>query len=175
VFQFLDGGNDNDSLLGSAADETLQGGAGNDTLNGGGGNDWVTYSDSPDPVTIDLGNGTASAIDGNDILSGIEAAEGGRGDDSILGDSLARCSTAGLAMTGWMALMAMIGEATAVAVDAVMVDLENGSRAAGMAKMFRAGLKLPKAAKVMTACLAMEMTIHWRVVGLQYAGWRRGR
>lgn len=61
----LDGGNDGDILYGEAGNDTIIGGAGQDYLDGGSGVDTVVYAGSPDGVTIDLAEGTASGGDGD--------------------------------------------------------------------------------------------------------------
>ena len=66
----LDGGEDNDLLIGSDGVDTLRGGAGNDTLIGGRGND-VKLGEVGDDLLV-WNNG-----DGSDLL------EGGAGDDTV--------------------------------------------------------------------------------------------
>jgi Ca2+-binding RTX toxin-like protein len=99
----LDGGNDGDILYGEAGNDTVIGGAGQDYLDGGSGIDTVVYAGSPDGVTIDLANGTASGGDGDgpvqivgrgavirhDILVGFENAAGSSFDDHLIGNALA--------------------------------------------------------------------------------------
>jgi len=65
---WLDGGGGNDTLLG---------GLGNDTLDGGGGTgDYASYENAGSAVTVDLGAGTATGGDGDDLLIGIERVIG---------------------------------------------------------------------------------------------------
>ena len=99
----LDGGNDGDILYGEAGNDTIIGGAGQDYLDGGAGIDTVVYAGSPDGVTIDLANGTASGGDGDgpvqivgrgttirhDILAGFENAVGSSFDDHLIGNAQA--------------------------------------------------------------------------------------
>ncbi|MQX96908.1 hemolysin [Sinorhizobium medicae] len=99
----LDGGNDGDILYGEAGNDTIIGGAGQDYLDGGSGVDTVVYAGSPDGVTIDLAEGTASGGDGDgpvqivgrgavirhDILAGFENAVGSSFDDHLIGNALA--------------------------------------------------------------------------------------
>ena len=88
----------NDILLGGAGYDTLYGGLGNDTLDGGAsGADSVDYSDSTDPVTVDLAHGTAVGIGiGTDTLIGIEYVYGSGYDDTLIGDANANVLTGGL-------------------------------------------------------------------------------
>lgn len=93
----LHGGNDNDRLRGDEGDDILRGehghdllvgDAGNDTLDGGDGIDMASYSLAQDVVTIRLVQGTAESSDmGSDILTGIEQAAGGAGNDRLYGDA----------------------------------------------------------------------------------------
>jgi Ca2+-binding RTX toxin-like protein len=97
----LSGGDGNDSLLGGDGDDFLSGGTGNDTLNGGEtgetNGDTADYSNSAQPMTVDLKAGTATSPaggDGNDTLvpavagsnSTIENVIGSAGNDVLLGD-----------------------------------------------------------------------------------------
>jgi Ca2+-binding RTX toxin-like protein len=107
----LDGGAGNDALNGSKAGDELTGGLGRDRISAGAGNDLIrdgegkgpvatdrydggagtdeiTYA-GRGPVTIDLAAGRAGTAGENDVLSGIENATGGRGDDTLIGDSKA--------------------------------------------------------------------------------------
>ncbi len=61
---------------------------GNDTVDGKGGFDTVSYSDQTSSVTVNLATGqaTGSSI-GTDTLLNIEGAGGGRGDDTLIGNS----------------------------------------------------------------------------------------
>lgn len=75
----LNGGNGDDSLNGVGGDNTLDGGAGNDILFGGAGNDSILGG---------AGNDIASGLDGNDtILGGVgnDTVQGQYGDDSLDG------------------------------------------------------------------------------------------
>ena len=94
----LIGGAGNDSLAGGGGNDTLQGGAGNDTLWGGGGNDVLdggagvdlaVYPDNTTPVFVDLVGGTGSFPGtgwASERLVGIEGAETGSGDDTLIGN-----------------------------------------------------------------------------------------
>jgi Ca2+-binding RTX toxin-like protein len=83
---FLVGLAGNDTLDGGTGDDTLEGGAGNDSLNGGTGEaDWVSYASASGAVTVDLGAGSSSGVDGNDSLISIENVLGGIGNDSLIG------------------------------------------------------------------------------------------
>ncbi len=71
--------NDNDTLIGNAADNALDGRGGNDSLLGNDGNDTLTGGD---------GNDTLKAGNGNDLLntgSGDDLAFGGNGNDTLTG------------------------------------------------------------------------------------------
>jgi Ca2+-binding RTX toxin-like protein len=83
---FFYGGSGNDSIFGLSGDDVLAGGAGDDLLNGGAGNDIADYSEFIAGVTIDFINDTAySSASGLDTLVDIEAAEGSRAADTIIG------------------------------------------------------------------------------------------
>lgn len=86
-FNWLEGGDGNDSLLGSNGNDTLIGGLGADILSGGDGwgTDTVDYFDASSAVTVNLENGTASGGAGNDILKGIEQVAGSSYNDTIIG------------------------------------------------------------------------------------------
>ena len=77
----LNGGNGDDSLNGVGGDNTLDGGAGNDILFGGAGNDSIFGN---------AGNDIASGLDGNDtIIGGIgnDTLQGQYGNDSLDGSA----------------------------------------------------------------------------------------
>ncbi len=76
----------NDSLAGGPGDDTLSGGKGDDKLKGQGGVDVAGFSDSPEPMRIDLAKGKASG-NGDDLLSAIENAIGSPADDELTGDA----------------------------------------------------------------------------------------
>ena len=85
---YLYGGDGDDILNGGAGNDTLDGGAGDDTLDGGTGVDMVSFGDTVLPVVIDLAAGTATGTEiGTNTLSNIEDAEGGLGDDILIGDA----------------------------------------------------------------------------------------
>ena len=77
----------NDSLIGAAGNDTLNGRAGDDTLNGGTGFDFAYYTFAATGVSVNLGTGTASAGDGNDVLLNIEGVIGSRFNDTLVGDA----------------------------------------------------------------------------------------
>ncbi len=81
----LVGGIYDDKLVGDAFDNGLAGLEGNDTLNGAGGEDYAYYNFATLPVTVDLGAGTSSGSQGNDLLISIEHVMTGAGDDVIIG------------------------------------------------------------------------------------------
>ena len=96
------GGDGNDTLSGTGADDHLMGGAGDDTLiaspgggddtyDGGTGNDTITFAASDDNLIINLEQGTATDDEGDrgvgqDTILNIENVIGGSGDDIIIGD-----------------------------------------------------------------------------------------
>ncbi len=75
----------NDSLSAGPGDDTLSGGKGNDKLKGQGGIDVAGFSDSREPMQIDLAKGKASG-NGDDVLSAVEDAIGSPADDELTGD-----------------------------------------------------------------------------------------
>jgi Ca2+-binding RTX toxin-like protein len=101
------GRNGHDTLHGHDGVDFLYGGAGNDMLHpdannalnpdgdndfvfGDGGIDTVSYGSAAESVTVDLAGGWAMGDDiGFDLLSGVESATGGRGDDYLYGDGAA--------------------------------------------------------------------------------------
>lgn len=89
----LTGNNDGNSLAGGVGVDTLDGGLGNDTLDGGShgtaGLDVARYSGSAGAVvSLALQGQAQNTIGyGTDTLVGIEALEGGAGDDRFTGDN----------------------------------------------------------------------------------------
>lgn len=93
----IDGGQGDDVLFGGAGDDLVFGGDGDDVLIGGSGNgndfydggagvDTVRYTSAVNPITVDLGAGTAQGDDIDfDVLSTIERVVGGEGDDVLIG------------------------------------------------------------------------------------------
>lgn len=83
----LSGGNGNDFLIGGFGDDYLIGGAGADQIHGGDGVDTVSYEGSPEGVSVNLFDGTASGGDAEgDILIGIENVIGSEHGDTLRGD-----------------------------------------------------------------------------------------
>jgi Ca2+-binding RTX toxin-like protein len=82
----VDGGGGNDSITGNDLDNTIMGGSGNDTLNGGAGSDTASFGDNNNVVNLNI-NIAQNTGDGTDILMGCENADGGGGNDEILGNS----------------------------------------------------------------------------------------
>jgi Ca2+-binding RTX toxin-like protein len=80
----LSGGVGNDILDGQGGDDTLAGGTGNDNLDGGDGFDLAVFEGAAG-VSVNLGTGQAAG-EGKDTLAHIEAAQGGAGDDTLIGD-----------------------------------------------------------------------------------------
>jgi Ca2+-binding RTX toxin-like protein len=105
AFESVYGGSADDTLVANAGGGVLSGGAGNDTLDGGGGPDQLiggsgidnaSYAGRGGPVKVDLsvptGNGEAGE---GDVLTEIEAATGGNGDDDIRGDDFVNILSGG--------------------------------------------------------------------------------
>ena len=87
----LDGGSGADRLFGGEGDsDDLDGGTGGDVLDGGPGRlDVVLYDDRTSRVSVILGSTAATNGEANEqdtLLSGIENAVGGSGDDFLSGD-----------------------------------------------------------------------------------------
>ncbi len=84
----IKGGLGNDLILGGVGIDSLNGDAGNDTLIGGDGSDTLV-GDGADTLFGDAGNDSLSGDQGADILSGgdgDDTANGGDGNDTITGD-----------------------------------------------------------------------------------------
>jgi Ca2+-binding RTX toxin-like protein len=93
----LIGGSGNDRLEGGAGNDTLVGGAGDDTLIGGTGLDLVSYAGATEDLIINLSVAAPFAVGGfgTDSILGIEGLEGGSGNDSLTGDTLANLLVGG--------------------------------------------------------------------------------
>jgi Ca2+-binding RTX toxin-like protein len=86
----LHGGAGDDTIYGGPARDRLYGGTGDNLLDGGGGLDRVSYFDFDlDGIVVDLARGRTVRPDGTDTLVGIEWADGGQGDDRLIGDATA--------------------------------------------------------------------------------------
>ncbi len=95
----INGGDGNDTLVGSMGDDTLEGGAGDDQivglngddiLNGGAGDDELSGGFGDDMLNGGAGNDTLNGGDGDDILragAGDDIANGGNGNDNLNGGS----------------------------------------------------------------------------------------
>ena len=80
-------GNPN-TLFGLGGNDTLDGRLGDDYLDGGAGaHDWVSYAVASNPVTVNLGAGTATGGIGGDTLVGLEHVIGGGVGDFITGSA----------------------------------------------------------------------------------------
>ena len=84
----VQGGAHADHLIGSAGDNYLEGRGGNDTLDGGDGRDRASYQNATGSVTVDLGLGTVTGADGNDVLISIESVRGSAYGDTLIGSDL---------------------------------------------------------------------------------------
>jgi Ca2+-binding RTX toxin-like protein len=80
-----DDGNDTD--FGGRGDDVFYGSDGNDSTHGGVGSDTYYFyrADAPGPVTVNLGEGTASGW-GDDVLAGVENVIGSPFGDVLIGD-----------------------------------------------------------------------------------------
>jgi len=92
--QFVQGTNNNDTIIGSSADifEQIEGGAGNDSLDGGAITDAavnsnrLSYQNATAGVSVDLQAGTADkGINGNDVISNFNRVRGSNSNDTLLG------------------------------------------------------------------------------------------
>ena len=82
----LIGGGGVDNLTGGGGEDVLNGGTGADTLAGSAGSDTVDYSSSIAGVQVNLLQNTATGGDATgDVLSSIESAYGGLGNDRLVG------------------------------------------------------------------------------------------
>jgi Ca2+-binding RTX toxin-like protein len=113
----LDGGAGNDALNGSKAGDDVTGGLGRDRVSTGAGNDLIRDGEGKGPVatdrydggagtdqltyagrgavTLDLLAGRAGTTGENDVLSAIENATGGKGDDTLIGTANANVLSGG--------------------------------------------------------------------------------
>jgi Ca2+-binding RTX toxin-like protein len=86
---FVDGGNGDDSILGSPTyGDSVLGGDGIDTINGQGGNDSIDGGNGKDSITGGDGNDSLIGGDGSDTITGDlgnDTISGGNNADSILG------------------------------------------------------------------------------------------
>jgi Ca2+-binding RTX toxin-like protein len=90
----VNGTDNNDYLLGTAAaesiagkggDDTLEGGPGDDTLSGGDGEDWVSYQHAAVGVVVSLLSSTQAGAEGTDTLIRVENLMGSEFDDTLIG------------------------------------------------------------------------------------------
>ena len=85
----LNGGDGNDSIIGTTNDDTIDGGAGLDTLLGGNGNDTIFGGTEADAINGQAGDDSILGQDGNDTLAGglgNDVISGGLGQDAINGN-----------------------------------------------------------------------------------------
>lgn len=86
----LVGGNGADSIVGGLGDDSLEGNNGNDTISGGVDDDSILGGDGADVITGDVGNDTVIAGNGADNVSGgdgTDSLNGGDGSDTLNGDA----------------------------------------------------------------------------------------
>ena len=124
----LNGGSGNDCLDGWTGDDTLNGGSGNDSLDGWTGDDTLNGESGNDELIGWMGDDTLNGGTGHDFLDGEQGndrLDGGTGDDLLYGGLgndilLGRSGTdelrGGLAMTGFMAVKAMMNYLAATAM-----------------------------------------------------------
>lgn len=92
----LIGGNENDSLFGSAADETFRGNNGDDWARAGSGNDLVYGGNGSDHLSGDAGDDQLYGENGSDVLiggAGNDQLRGGNGPDYFIFDNRAETGT----------------------------------------------------------------------------------
>ena len=85
---FLNGGNGNDTLIGTTLNDVLYGWIGNDSINGGAGNDSIRGGLDNDTINASDGNDTVNGGEGNDVIdggNGNDQLSGFKGNDSITG------------------------------------------------------------------------------------------
>jgi Ca2+-binding RTX toxin-like protein len=80
------GGVGDDRISGGDGLDSHYGGPGDDTMDGGEGQDTPSFKFSPDPVTVDLEEGTATG-EGEDTFVNMEIVAGSRHGDTLLGSS----------------------------------------------------------------------------------------
>jgi Ca2+-binding RTX toxin-like protein len=87
------GGAGNDTLLGFGGNDILIGGSGKDTLDGGEGSDWICYFGRSESVSVKLSGATDTKVYiaglAEDTVRNVENVAGGKGNDLLIGDSLA--------------------------------------------------------------------------------------
>ncbi len=85
---YLFGGDGNDSITANDGDDTVKGDVGNDTIIGGKGNDNIQGQSGLDSITGDDGNDTLSGGEDNDVLNGFAGNDlitGEDGNDTLFG------------------------------------------------------------------------------------------
>lgn len=83
----LEGREGNDQLFGGIGDDTLRPGTGGDIVDGGDGVDLISFLGITSPVTLDLALTTPQfiAVVGTKIVTNVESASGGNGNDTLRG------------------------------------------------------------------------------------------
>lgn len=109
----LYGGSGNDSLFGGAGNDFLYGGGGADLIDGGTGIDTLSFQSSLHGVHVDLGSGVGlSQLVLGDRYAGIEAFQGGKGNDTCSGGSSAERLAGGTgddSLLGWAGNDTLVG------------------------------------------------------------------
>ena len=85
----IDGGNGDDSLIGTGSADVVSGGNGNDTINSGAGDDTINAGNGNDFVVGGLGHDTANLDTGDDVFrwdagEGSDDVDGANGNDVLL-------------------------------------------------------------------------------------------
>lgn len=85
----LDGGDDDDILVGGSGADVIEGGHDTDTVSGGAGADMADYQYAAGAVTVDLRTAAPQNTggDGTDQLTGIERVGGSSGGDTLIGNN----------------------------------------------------------------------------------------
>ncbi|HEY4030026.1 MAG TPA: calcium-binding protein [Caulobacteraceae bacterium] len=86
IAKVINGGNGNETLMGTAGNDLISGGNGNDAITSGDGNDSLSGGNGNDLLTAGNGNSMLDGGNGNDVLiagNGNSTLSGGNGDDLL--------------------------------------------------------------------------------------------
>lgn len=135
ISAFINGGDQDDSLIGGGANDTIWGGTGNDSIQGEGGDDnlYGEYAASSglSLKMTSLGTDTIDGGDGADLIYGdgdggegaADVINGGNGDDTILGDGAEGSpNTAGDTIHGGAGVDRIKGDGTYGSADQIFGD-----------------------------------------------------